>query len=62
MHSRSDEDCLLLNVYVPETPTDELLPVIVWIHGGAYIFGEGTEYMYGPLYYMAHDVIMVSVR
>ena len=43
MHSRSDEDCLLLNVYVPETPTNELLPVIVWIHGGAYIFGEGTE-------------------
>ena len=62
MHSQSDEDCLLLNVYVPETPTDDLLPVIVWIHGGAYIFGDGTEYMYGPLYYMAHDVIMVSVR
>ena len=62
MHSWSDEDCLLLNVYVPETPTDDLLPVIVWIHGGAYIFGDGTEYMYGPLYYMAHDVIMVSVR
>lgn len=29
-----DEDCLYLNVYVPETTTTEPLDVLVWIHGG----------------------------
>lgn len=28
-----DEDCLYLNVYVPERSTSELLDVLVWIHG-----------------------------
>ena len=62
LHEKSDEDCLYLNVYVPETETDELLPVMVWIHGGGYMTGDGTSQRYGPLYYMSHDIILVSVR
>lgn len=27
------EDCLYLNVYVPEIPSSEKLSVMVWIHG-----------------------------
>ncbi|KAI1806534.1 alpha/beta-hydrolase [Daldinia bambusicola] len=37
------EDCLFLDVYVPASAFDsdtELLPVIVWINGGAYAFGS----------------------
>ncbi|KFZ23475.1 hypothetical protein V502_02048 [Pseudogymnoascus sp. VKM F-4520 (FW-2644)] len=36
------EDCLFLDVYVPSwalEPDAEKLPVVVWIFGGAYIFG-----------------------
>lgn len=36
------EDCLFLDVYVPShalEPNAERLPVVVWIFGGAYIFG-----------------------
>ena len=34
------EDCLLLNIYAPETALDGLpLPVLVWIHGGGLEIG-----------------------
>ena len=37
------EDCLLLNVYVPEIAliNGTKLPVMVWIHGGSLITGSG---------------------
>lgn len=35
-----DEDCLTLNVWSP-VGTKEPLPVMVWIHGGAQVFGSG---------------------
>ena len=35
------EDCLTLNVWAPQTRAGPL-PVMVWIHGGAYINGSGT--------------------
>jgi para-nitrobenzyl esterase len=39
------EDCLYLNIYEPVgTKADAKLPVMVWIHGGAFIFGSGSSY------------------
>ncbi|AEO68120.1 uncharacterized protein THITE_2117509 [Thermothielavioides terrestris NRRL 8126] len=38
-----DEDCLYLNVYAPANAT--ALPVLVWIHGGGYGYGDGTQDM-----------------
>jgi len=39
------EDCLNLNVFVPhEASSSPLLPVMVWIHGGAFVVGSNTIY------------------
>ncbi|KAK0717527.1 Alpha/Beta hydrolase protein [Lasiosphaeria miniovina] len=38
-----NEDCLFLNVYAPANAQD--LPVMVWIHGGGYGLGDGTQAM-----------------
>lgn len=39
----TDEDCLTLNVWTP-APSNELRPVMVWIHGGAFVNGSGGMY------------------
>lgn len=38
----SSEDCLYVNVHTPD-PLPERAPVMVWIHGGAFLFGEGVQ-------------------
>ncbi|HEU5374908.1 MAG TPA: carboxylesterase family protein [Ktedonobacteraceae bacterium] len=39
----TNEDCLFLNVYTPN-PVTTNAPVMVWIHGGAFVTGEGSDY------------------
>lgn len=43
-----DEDCLYLNIWVPKVRHSESLPVMFWIHGGAFIFGSGEQPI-GPI-------------
>lgn len=40
------EDCLYLNIFSPEKETDDLLPVVLYIHGGSLTTGKPsyTEY------------------
>ncbi len=39
-----DEDCLYLNVWSAAEEADEARPVMVWIHGGGLVFGDGSRY------------------
>ncbi|MFH8370186.1 carboxylesterase/lipase family protein [Streptomyces sp. NPDC018031] len=40
--SPGEEDVLTVNVWTPAEPGDRL-PVLVWIHGGAYTFGSSAQ-------------------
>ncbi|HET7739431.1 MAG TPA: carboxylesterase family protein, partial [Mycobacterium sp.] len=45
MGRHTDEDCLTLNVWTPPVSEQRSLrPVMVWIHGGAFINGSGGIY------------------
>lgn len=57
-----DEDCLYLNIYTPKVPSDDLLlPVMVFVHGGGFVFGHGTDdSTHGPDFLIEKDVVVVS--
>lgn len=56
----TDEDCLTLNVWTPP-PADELRPVMVWLHGGAFVNGNGA--MYDSRWFVDRgDIIVVTLN
>ena len=58
------EDCLYLNIWVNEDDKTEKKPVMVWIHGGAYVFGSGSQASYSGanLVQAQSDIIMVNLN
>ncbi|GAB7191676.1 carboxylesterase family protein [Kineococcus sp. NUM-3379] len=62
--TRADEDCLTVTVTAPAGPPDDgrSRPVMVWIHGGAYLVGDGDG-IYDPTALVAeNDVVVVTVN
>jgi para-nitrobenzyl esterase len=56
------EDCLVLNVFSPATG-DARRPVVVWIHGGAFIMGSGSQPLYnGGSFAARHDLVVVTIN
>lgn len=53
------EDCLYLNVFTPKSHGPH--PVMVWFHGGAFVFGSGAG-TYVPPRLVADDVVVVTVN
>ncbi|XP_058467327.1 juvenile hormone esterase [Malaya genurostris] len=60
---KGSEDCLFINVYTPDLPIDSYnpsFPVMVWIHGGAFSFGSGNSFLYGPDYLVPEGIVLVT--
>ena len=57
-----DEDSLQLHIWTPARQPGEKLPVAVWIHGGAFQKGYGTEVETDGEGFCARDVILVSIE
>jgi len=54
------EDCLSLNVWTPDV--NAKLPVMVWIHGGAFIEGSSALPIYDGTELAQHGVVVVSLN
>ncbi|MFJ5776079.1 carboxylesterase/lipase family protein [Streptomyces sp. NPDC093094] len=56
------EDCLYLNVTTPAGRTTGRLPVIVWIHGGSFTYGDGATYRAAELAAAQQGAMVVTIN
>ena len=57
----SSEDCLYLNLWEPAgAKKGAKLPVMVWIYGGAFVFGSGAQPEYSGEQFAKQGVILVT--
>ncbi len=57
------EDCLTLNVWTPANyKPGAKLPVMVWIHGGSFTGGSGSNALYDGTHFAERGVVLVTVN
>ena len=57
------EDCLYLNIWTPaDASPDSKLPVLFWIHGGAFLHGCGSEKEFDGEGFAKKGVILVTIN
>ncbi len=62
IEGEQSEDCLSLNVWTPALG-GKRRPVMVWIHGGAFTIGSGSQALYdGSVLARRGDVVVVTVN
>ncbi|MFQ5556251.1 MAG: carboxylesterase/lipase family protein, partial [Acidimicrobiales bacterium] len=54
------EDCLRLNVFTPAAD-DRRRPVLVWVHGGSYVWGSANSYD-GRSFCREGDIVVVTLN
>ena len=53
-------DCLSLNIASKDLSSD--MPVMIWIHGGAYITGSSNSVVYDLDYLPLHEIVLVTIN
>ncbi len=56
------EDCLYLNVWTPKADVAGKRPVMVWIHGGALVFGSGNVALYDGTALAQRGAVVVTIN
>jgi len=59
---RQSEDCLYLNVFTPAGSAGDRLPVMVWIHGGGFTTGSGSQAYYDGAALARRGVVVVTIN
>lgn len=58
-----NEDCLYLNIWTPSQKPVQPMPVMVWLHGGGFIIGQGSYTREdGQRLAARKDVVVVSIN
>ena len=57
----SGDDCLNLNVWTPD-PEAKGLPVYVWIHGGSFSMGAGSDPLYDGSAFARDGIVTVTIN
>ncbi|HEY2356248.1 MAG TPA: carboxylesterase family protein [Phenylobacterium sp.] len=61
--TNQSEDCLTLNVWTPANrKPGAKLPVMVWIHGGSFTGGSGSNAIYDGTHFAERGVVLVTVN
>lgn len=58
----TSEDCLYLNVWTPARSATDLLPVMVWIHGGGFFTGAGSAEIYDGASLASKGAVVVTLN
>jgi para-nitrobenzyl esterase len=58
----ASEDCLYLNVWTPKLDSSAHLPVMVWMHGGGFLGGAGTDPMFDGARLAATGIVVVTLN
>ena len=45
-----------------QSDKDKLKPVMVFVHGGAFITGSSRRILYGPEFLMTEDIVLVTIN
>ena len=56
------EDCLYLNIWTPAKSAEDRLPVIFWVHGGAFMTGYGHSAHFDGEHFARQGVILVTIN
>jgi para-nitrobenzyl esterase len=56
------EDCLTLNIHTPAKGAEARLPVMVWIHGGGFQAGAGSEPRHDGLAFARKGSVLVTIN
>ena len=61
IRTNSSDDCLFVNVWRPAgAAPGAKLPVMVWIHGGAFVYGSGSQPDFSGVQFAKQGVILVN--
>ena len=61
IQENSSEDCLFLNLWRPAGAVPGAkLPIMVWIHGGAFVFGSGSHPDFSGAQFAKQGVILIT--
>ncbi len=62
LRTRSNEDCLYVNIWRPASASAKPLPVMVWIYGGWYVDGGTSPAVYDGSAFARRGVVLVSIN